>query len=295
MKKLAQIVTAIACVGATFTLASHQALAAEDKSVLPNNVVALSNETPESYTIEERPTTFTVNPNAQADNSLAGGDSCRYMLGFTSWDCGTDQPDAWTEQKIGGTIATIVLNISTDIAVLAAYLALAYVLFGGYQFLFSAGDIAGAVRARQTLTRAFTGLAIVLLAGVIFNSIRIGLLANNQSDIVQIGGDGGSSIEVRMGTTDPGIMVTSMISWVVGIAGVVALGFMVYGGIVFMTASGEPNKVALAKKVMLYAAIGLIVVGLAEAITGFVSSKINEAKANTSGEVSLVIESGVKG
>lgn len=53
-------------------------------------------------------------------------------------------------------------------------------------------------------------------------------------------------------------------------AGVVAVGFIIYGGFQYVLSSGEPGKVRKAKDTLLYSVIGLVVVLIAFVITKFV-------------------------
>ena len=70
----------------------------------------------------------------------------------------------------------------------------------------------------------------------------------------------------------------------IGIAGVVAIIFVVYGGILYITSTGDPGKIKKAKDAILYALIGLAIVALAQVITAFVSSKIREANNASAGD-----------
>jgi hypothetical protein len=54
-------------------------------------------------------------------------------------------------------------------------------------------------------------------------------------------------------------------------AGIVAVGFIVYGGFMYVLSSGEAGKVKKAKDTLLYAVIGLVVVLFAFAITKFIA------------------------
>lgn len=54
-------------------------------------------------------------------------------------------------------------------------------------------------------------------------------------------------------------------------AGVVAVGFVVYGGFMYVLSNGEPSKVKKAKDTLLYAIIGLVIVLFAFAITSFIA------------------------
>lgn len=52
--------------------------------------------------------------------------------------------------------------------------------------------------------------------------------------------------------------------------GVVAVGFIIYGGFLYILSSGDPGKIRKAKDTLLYAIIGVVVVLIAFVITQFV-------------------------
>ena len=189
---------------------------------------------------------------------------CNELLGLTSWNCNVDISD---EETLKTGIWTIAANIATDITVIAAYLVLGYVIYGGYLYIFSAGDPGKAANGKKTLTQAFIGLAIVMSSYLIMSTIRFALL----------GANGRLSDCINNQCVDPNTLVTNAIQWIIGVAGIVAAIFVVYGGIAYITSSGDPSKLQSAKQMILYALIGLIVVAIAEIITAFVSGIIRNA------------------
>lgn len=68
--------------------------------------------------------------------------------------------------------------------------------------------------------------------------------------------------------------VQNVVSVVLGIVAFVAVVAIVISGVQFMTARGDPGKIAKAKNAILYAVIGLIVAVLAYAIVNFVLSDV---------------------
>lgn len=193
---------------------------------------------------------------------------CEYFLGMPSWDCNTsfdvksgNMPDS---EKLKTDIWVAVANVFSAATIIAAYLVIGFVIYGGYLFIF-AGDNPNKVAAgSQTLSRAFIGLAIVMLAHIILSSIRIALGFNISQDCVSAK------------CVDPGTMFLNAVDWTIRIAGTVSAIFVVYGGIAFMTSSGDPQKTAKAKNIILYALIGLVIVALSMTITAFVSNTIRE-------------------
>ena len=68
--------------------------------------------------------------------------------------------------------------------------------------------------------------------------------------------------------------VTSILSVVIGVLGLVAVGVMIVGGVNYMTSVGEAAKVEKAKKTILYGLIGLVICALAFVIVNFVIGTI---------------------
>lgn len=203
---------------------------------------------------------------------------CRYFLGMTSWDCNIVE-QVISDDQLKNNIWTIAANIATDITVIAAYLIIGYVIYGGYLYTFSGGDPGKVATGKKAITQAFIGLAIVMSANVILNSIRIALGANFTKNCTIAGECYGLDTD----TNAAGAMILGTIRWVVGIAGVVSAIFVVYGGISYTTSAGDPGKLKKAKDMITYALIGLAIVALAEIITAFVSNIIREAN-----QVSLI-------
>lgn len=212
------------------------------------------------------PTTY-----ADTDERLNGG-ACPNYLGLTSWDCGVQITD---EDSLKTGIWVIVANIAGDIAIIAAYLILGYVIYGGYLYTFSGGDPNKVISGKKTLTNAFIGLAIVISAHLIIGTIRA----------ILVGRGGDFTNCVADTCVEPNTLVKQMIDWAIGIAGLVSAIFLVYGGITYITSSGDPSKTQKAKNIITYSLIGLAIVALAVIITAFVSNIIKNAN-----ETSLINE-----
>lgn len=205
------------------------------------------------------------------------GDDCGYILGMVSWDCNVNIKD---EDSLKSGIWIIASNIAVDITVIVVYLAVGYIIYGGYLYILSNGDPGKVATGKKALTQAFIGLAIVMLANVILNTIRIALGGVSLAENCTVEGACVSNVDQ---------MVIGAINWVISVVGVVSAIFVVYGGISYMTSAGDPGKLKKAKDTILYACIGLIIVALAWIISGFVSGLIRDA--NNSNTASLINES----
>lgn len=63
--------------------------------------------------------------------------------------------------------------------------------------------------------------------------------------------------------------IRSVITTIAGLAGLIATGFLVYGGLIYITSSGNPERLDGAKRTLFYSALGLAIV-----IGAFVLSSI---------------------
>ena len=201
--------------------------------------------------------------------------SCRgaLFLGLTSWDCDTNFESIDSEKQLPTLVATIASNILEDITIIATYLIIGYIIYGGYLYIFANGDTGKVATGKKALNQAFIGLAITLSAKIIIETIRI-ILFNGEGKF--------SNTEYLKNNLSAGEMVSSIFQWVIGIAGVVSLIFIVGGGIMYMTSEGEPSKLQTAKNTIKYALIGLVIVALAQTITIFMTNIINNANQDSS-------------
>jgi hypothetical protein len=70
--------------------------------------------------------------------------------------------------------------------------------------------------------------------------------------------------------SDPGSLIASLIYFVFVVAVILALGFLVWGGIKWLTSGGDKDSVAGARNTIIAAIIGLVIIFLAYAILNFV-------------------------
>ena len=191
--------------------------------------------------------------------------TCGYFLGMRSWDC--EVPKVESESDLKFAIPQIALNVAEDLSILVAYLIIGYVIYAGYLYMFSGGDPNKAATGKKALVHAFTGLAIAMSANLIMNTIRITLL-----------GSGGRFINCENQVcVDPSDLVIRVINWFIGVAGVVSVVFLIYGGVLHITSSGDPTKAKKARDVMKYSLIGLAIVALVTTITALISNAIRTA------------------
>lgn len=71
-------------------------------------------------------------------------------------------------------------------------------------------------------------------------------------------------------TGDLPSLIAQIIQTALILVGVLALGFIVYGGFRYIAARGDEREVETAKSIITYAVVGIVVIGLALALVQFV-------------------------
>ncbi|MFA6588298.1 MAG: pilin [Patescibacteria group bacterium] len=77
--------------------------------------------------------------------------------------------------------------------------------------------------------------------------------------------------------------VLNVITFVLGLLGLIAVVFILYAGFIWMTAGGNEDKVDKAKQIISSASVGLVIVLLAWAIVNFVLKTANQVAGSPSG------------
>jgi len=103
------------------------------------------------------------------------------FLGFPTWYRGLTMDGGSCDIKspsddLGGFIWHIALNVIEMAMMAVVYVAVFFILYGGFQFLTSQGAPDGMAKARTTILNAVIGLVISLVAVGIINFIVTGLL-----------------------------------------------------------------------------------------------------------------------
>jgi len=68
--------------------------------------------------------------------------------------------------------------------------------------------------------------------------------------------------------------VTSIINFFLGLLGLVAVAFLIYAGVLMVTAGGNDEQIGKAKKVITFAVIGIVIILLSYTIVTFVTSTL---------------------
>lgn len=83
--------------------------------------------------------------------------------------------------------------------------------------------------------------------------------------------------EIGLPQNDPRIIIANIIRVALGFLGILAVVLIIYAGFIWMTAGGDEEKIDKAKKYLINATIGLVIIISSFAIATFVLSKLYEA------------------
>lgn len=68
--------------------------------------------------------------------------------------------------------------------------------------------------------------------------------------------------------------ITTIINYALGLLGLIAVGFLIFAGIMMVTAGGAEEQIGKAKKIITYAVIGIVIILLSYTIVTFVTSAL---------------------
>lgn len=114
-------------------------------------------------------------------------------------------------------------------------------------------------------------IIIILITGLL--SVNL-VFAQSADNLLWGGEETNVAAELQLGETDPRIMVASIIRIALGFLGIVALAIVIYAGWLWMTAAGNADKIEKAKKILIGALIGLVIILSSFAIVSFILNKL---------------------
>jgi ABC-type Fe3+ transport system permease subunit len=77
------------------------------------------------------------------------------------------------------------------------------------------------------------------------------------------------------GLTDIWLIVAAAIEILLRVAALAAVGFVIFGGVQFLTSQGEPDATNKARQTIINALIGLVIAVLAAVIVNFIAKQIS--------------------
>lgn len=168
------------------------------------------------------------------------------------------------------TIGDIISKLLPSIFALAGMLALLFLIWGGLRYMTARGDPKAVESARGVITSAITGLLLVLFSVAlfylfgstlkfeIFSSVSFSTIARAQVNI-------GDTVLFGSGTigdafSNIGALFTNIIRLALAAAALVFLAMVVWGGIRYLNAGGDPKNAEAARSALTNAVIGLLII-----------------------------------
>jgi len=154
-------------------------------------------------------------------------------------------------------IVKIITNITQILLSLIGYLAVGFVLYGSFILLTSSGRSEAVAKGRQTIVRALIGMVIGIggsaIVGTIYKTIfPSGYVTNPDANTV----------------------LGNIFDLVLQLAAVTTIIIIVVSGFKIVTGGDNPEKIQSARKAIIYALIGLILVVSSYSIVKFVVGKL---------------------
>ena len=135
--------------------------------------------------------TATVNAGATPPPAPAAAGNCnsRWFLGLKPWwvgltvsatDCSIDGGKIQgREDGLAWFIGVLALNILENVFIIIGYIAVGFIIYGGFRYITAQGSPDGIAKAKKTIQNAVIGLAIgisaTVIVNVVFNVLGLGL------------------------------------------------------------------------------------------------------------------------
>lgn len=82
---------------------------------------------------------------------------------------------------------------------------------------------------------------------------------------------------LNLGSDDIRVTIARIINIFLGLLGLIAVLIIIYGGFIYMTSGGQPDKIAQARKILINSIIGLVIIMSAFAIVQFFVGRLSDA------------------
>lgn len=106
----------------------------------------------------------------------------------------------------------------------------------------------------QILKQALTVLALVSCSLILFSSVAhaVGLQAEGPKSVA----------DITAGETSLKGLILTIVDYFLGFLGLLAVIMVIYGGVTYVSSAGNDEAVGKAKKIIMYALIGIVIIML---------------------------------
>ena len=141
---------------------------------------------------------------------------------------------------------------------------IALIIYGGYMWMFSGGNEQNIEKAKKILINSSIGVAIVLASAAISS-----LVINTIKD-----GDMATADQWMNPDRSVSDIIVAIINIALGVFGVLFTGMIIYSGYVWMFSGGNEEKVGKARKMLVSAVIGAVIIMMSFAITMLITNVV---------------------
>lgn len=190
------------------------------------------------------------------------------LLGIPPWyrglttgsDCSIVSPD--TVGGISNFIWRIALNIIQMGLVIVAYIAVFFIIYGGFLFITGGSNPAQVEKGKKSVLNAVVGLVIALGSIAVTNFIFgiVGSASTTANGIPTLSGEQ---------------LLQNILNTAYFAAGTAAVIVIVISGVMYISSAGNAGTITKAKGMLTYSIVGLVVILAAFAITNFVIGRFS--------------------
>jgi len=151
-------------------------------------------------------------------------------------------------------LVSLVSTMLNTIYKIVVGLSLIFIVIGGIMYMVSSGNDEKMAKAKKIVIYAIMGLAITVGAAIFLKEIATALGIRN--DLFTVGGDNIEKLEDVEGMQTVMGRVISLLLTSLGMLGIIGL---VIGGIWYLNAGGNEDKMEIGKKTLIYSVLGLVI------------------------------------
>ena len=151
-------------------------------------------------------------------------------------------------------LVSLVSTMLNTIYKIVVGLSLIFIVIGGIMYMVSSGNDEKMAKAKKIVIYALMGLAIAVGAAIFLKEIATALGIKN--DLFTVGGNNIEKLEDVEGMQTVMGKVISLLLTSLGMLGIIGL---VIGGIWYLNAGGNEDKMEIGKKTLIYSVLGLVI------------------------------------
>lgn len=159
---------------------------------------------------------------------------------------GTSAPIEFENPLGVNSIEDLLGKVMDNINSVLITIAIIMLLIGGIMYMLSFGNDQSMERAKKVILAAIIGLSIALSAKTFLQTLWDVLGVSSST----AGSPGGESFEVVAGR---------ILTFLLSIVGIIAIISLIIGGIMYMTAYGDEDRIQKGKKIVIASIIGIVI------------------------------------